>query len=274
MVRPLLPPRGVFIPTRMIYNLQLPPAAILTWIQLRGLAWDGTVTPPLRMQELAALTGKCRATIFGHMSRLRDMAALSWRTTEQGTIIVWFAGKPSDIFNDLEPNHPPPRSQNPESKTLDSSHPPSSSSVPGFDSGLIPARIQTIENNLGDGGGEEGAQIQKSGLDSRNLEHDDPVSAYTSLIHLTPNASQRRLLAIRVTDLALWQSTLEHWISHGWNPRNLTGMLDLYSRGGPSTCRKCSQSYSHSSPAETPLDHTLAVIAALRDKQHQPPPDE
>jgi len=26
------------------------------WIQLRGLAWGGMVTPPLRMQKLAALT--------------------------------------------------------------------------------------------------------------------------------------------------------------------------------------------------------------------------
>jgi len=42
----------------MIYHPQLPPAVILTWIQLRGLAWGGTVTPPLRMQELAALTAK------------------------------------------------------------------------------------------------------------------------------------------------------------------------------------------------------------------------
>ena len=64
MARPLLPPRGVNVPTRMIYDPQLPPALILTWIQLRGLAWGGTVTPPLRMQELAALTGKCQATIY------------------------------------------------------------------------------------------------------------------------------------------------------------------------------------------------------------------
>ena len=58
MARPMLPPRGVHIPARMIYHPQLPPAVILTWIQLRGLAWGGTVTPPLRMQELAALTAQ------------------------------------------------------------------------------------------------------------------------------------------------------------------------------------------------------------------------
>ena len=55
MTRPLLPPRGVYVPARMIYDNQLPPALILTWIQLRGLAWGGMVTPPLRM------TGTCRS---------------------------------------------------------------------------------------------------------------------------------------------------------------------------------------------------------------------
>ena len=91
MARPLLPPRGVVIPTQMIYHPQLPPAVVLTWIQLRGLAWDGTHTPPLSMQELVALTGKRQATIYGHMSQLRDIAALSWVATGQGKIIVSFA---------------------------------------------------------------------------------------------------------------------------------------------------------------------------------------
>lgn len=58
MAQPTLPPRGVHVPARMIYHPQLPPALILTRIQLRGLTWGGTVTPPLRMQEIAALTAK------------------------------------------------------------------------------------------------------------------------------------------------------------------------------------------------------------------------
>jgi hypothetical protein len=62
----------------MIYDSQLPPAVILTWIQLRGLAWGETVTPPLRMQELAALTGKSQATIYSHMSLLRHMLAFPY----------------------------------------------------------------------------------------------------------------------------------------------------------------------------------------------------
>ncbi len=140
MARPLLPPCGVVIPTRMIYNSQLPPAVVHTWIQLRGLAWDGTDTPPLSMQELAALTGRSQATIYGHMSQLRFIAALSWVSTGQGKIIVSFAGKPSDIFKDYHYNQPSPGSPIPDSKNLESPHPPSSPPIPDLDSGLIPSR--------------------------------------------------------------------------------------------------------------------------------------
>ncbi len=129
--------------------------------------------------------------------------------------------------------------------------------------------IQDV-SRLGDG--EEAEIFQKSGIDSRNLDFDDPVSAYRTLFHLTPNASQRRLLASRITDLALWHATLEHWISHDWNPRNLAGMLDLYSRGGPEGCRYCPAPGSPRKVSETPLKHTLAAIDALQSKQDPPHP--
>ena len=124
MTRPLLPPRGVFVPTRMLYHSPLPP--------LRGLAWGREVTPPLRMQDLAALTGKCPATLYKDMSLLRSIPALSWRSTGPGTIIVPFAAKLSDLEYDPELLSPIPDSQNPdswnlESKNLESSHPLKSS---------------------------------------------------------------------------------------------------------------------------------------------------
>ena len=117
------------------------------------------------------------------------------------------------------------------------------------------------------------------GLHSKNLESIpeiwNPMILFrltVTLVHLTPNPSQRRLLAARITDLVLWQSTLEHWISHGWNPRNLTGMLELYSRGGPSGCRYCPAPGSSRKGSATPLEHTLAAIDALQRKQDPPPP--
>jgi len=101
-----------------------------------------------------------------------------------------------------------------------------------------------------------------------------PVTVYRSLAHLTPNAAQRRILSSKVTDLPLWQQTLEHWLGHGWNPKNLLGMLELYARGGPSGCRFCCRDRSPSGDGKTPLDHTLAAIDALRRKQGQPPGSE
>jgi len=42
-----------------------------------------------------------------------------------------------------------------------------------------------------------------------------------------------------VDDLERWDATLKHWLGHGWSPRNITGQLDLYQRGGPEGCRQC-----------------------------------
>lgn len=94
MIRSLLPPRGIFIPTRMIFDHKLPPAVLLTWMQLRCLAWDGRVTPSLSMQELTTLTGKSKSTLHAHMSHLRAVSALRWRSDGQGTIIVSFDSEP------------------------------------------------------------------------------------------------------------------------------------------------------------------------------------
>lgn len=67
------------------------------------------------MQELTALTGKSQARLYRHMSQLRHLAALSWRSTGQGSIIVSFADEPSE---QNMPNKKPPSI--PDSKILDS----------------------------------------------------------------------------------------------------------------------------------------------------------
>jgi hypothetical protein len=120
LVHPLLPPRGVFIPTHMVYNSQLPPALLVTWIQLRGLAWDGWVTPSLSMQELATLTGKRQATLYRHMSQLRHLGALSWHTTESGLIIVSFFDEPPKERRSMSDQSMIPTSKIPAANILDS----------------------------------------------------------------------------------------------------------------------------------------------------------
>jgi hypothetical protein len=97
MTRPLLPPRGIFIPTYMIFNPQLPPAVLVTWIQLRCLAWDGWATHPLSISELAALIAIHPARLTKHLSQLQDISALSCRTAGQGKIIIAFPEEPTII---------------------------------------------------------------------------------------------------------------------------------------------------------------------------------
>jgi hypothetical protein len=65
-----------------------------------------------------------------------------------------------------------------------------------------------------------------------NLIKDPRIGAYRGLAHLTPNQVQREEICNRVTDLELWQATVTGWLGHGWNPKNITGMLEVYEKGG------------------------------------------
>ena len=156
MPRPLLPPRGVHVPARMVYPL-LPPAVK----SLRGLAWGGMVTPPLRSQELAALIGKCQALVFRHMSQLRNIAALSWVATEQGTIMVSGAVRSSVIKGGPVILKKIPGSKNLESLPLLNPH-SFSSLIPVIDS--VVQESNQVRRNVVDGGDEEGGIFQESGM--------------------------------------------------------------------------------------------------------------
>ena len=86
----LLPPRGIFVPSNMIFNTQLPPAVLVTWIQLRCLAWRGWVTPPLSIPEIASLIGIHPARLNRHLAQLQDICALTCRSTRNGKLILSF----------------------------------------------------------------------------------------------------------------------------------------------------------------------------------------
>jgi len=115
------------------------------------------------------------------------------------------------------------------------------------------------------------SEFQESGMPSRNLESDDPITIFRSLAHLTPNPAQRQLLRTRVTDLPLWHQSVEHWLFHGWNPKNLAGMLELYQRGGVSGCQFCNKGPRIHREFKTPHQQTQDAIESLRKKQALPP---
>jgi hypothetical protein len=88
MTRPLIPPRGVFVPSKIIFDLELLAPVRDTAVQIIALAWGKNETPPVSFQELATLTGKSIPTLYVHMGVLRDKGALRWRTSGTATIIV------------------------------------------------------------------------------------------------------------------------------------------------------------------------------------------
>jgi len=112
-----LPPRGIFVPTRIIFDTQLPSAVLVTWIQLRCLAWRGCATPPFSIPELASLIGIHPARLQKHLAQLQDDSALACQSAQDGKLILSFPeepptkteqqNEPAHIPDLVTPNSPP-----------------------------------------------------------------------------------------------------------------------------------------------------------------------
>ncbi len=88
------PPRGVFVPTQLIFHPQLPAATLVSWIKLRSLAWRGFATPPMTLPELASHLGIHPARLSRHLAQLQDISALALRQTSQEKLILSFPEEP------------------------------------------------------------------------------------------------------------------------------------------------------------------------------------
>ncbi|MBT7191788.1 MAG: helix-turn-helix transcriptional regulator [Anaerolineae bacterium] len=98
MSRPLIPPTKVCIPSDIVFSRTISSPIRDIYIQLRGLAYGRTETPPVSFSQLSNITGKSVSTIYGHMAVLRDRGALRWRTAQDSTIIVSFPKKNIAFF--------------------------------------------------------------------------------------------------------------------------------------------------------------------------------
>ena len=106
-LHPLLPTRGIFTPTRMIFNTQLPASVLVTWIQLRCLAWSGWETPPFSISELASLLGIHPERLTRHLAQLQEISALFCRLAEQEKLILSFPEESTDAQeNPMETRDP------------------------------------------------------------------------------------------------------------------------------------------------------------------------
>lgn len=88
------------------------------------------------------------------------------------------------------------------------------------------------------------------------------VNQYRQWTGMIPNATQINLISSQVVDLELWQATLEHWLAHGWNPRNIAGLLAVYQSGGPDACRIC---HRQALPGEPVKQSTEQIIQQMLD---------
>lgn len=78
---------------------------------------------------------------------------------------------------------------------------------------------------------------KKSASRKRDARLDHPaIVAYRDEAHLTPPHAVRDAIC-EVTDADRWRKVVTDWIGSGWNPRNVSGMLDVYRNGARSNQR-------------------------------------
>jgi hypothetical protein len=244
---------NILIPQSLLFGDGLPACLAHTWLQLRCLAGESELTPPVPAQDLIRLTGKSLATLYRHLRRLKDFGLLDWRCLDGG-LQVSFAAGPAGLPQppaDLRAGRAADIPASAESATLsrDSQFCNRASLNTLTDSLINLTRVEAQISELIIGSiprirskiPPPPAPTRGNALPRANLSPpaDDPLTIYRRLARLTPNPAQRDLLLQRVHDLPRWRNTLEHWLAHRWNPRNLPGLLDLYQRGGACGCRYC-----------------------------------
>jgi hypothetical protein len=372
-------PSSLLVPLSLIYDPDLSPAAVHTWMQLRGLAGAAGSTPPLNLAETGAALGKSQSALYQHMALLRSKGALHWHSAGKGQVVFTFPsddppgegsscsqntalyppslhhsafpefGNPeraslkdsfdSDSFDSdsieaergseasfsdsgkpaarlalspaTPPAHPPPIpcAENPLSatpippilpslsrkrgdslrpQTAPAASPPSPSGRGAGGEGEPPQKGAVAEGGppqrgamaegeppqkgaVAEGGPPRRGAVAEGGPPRRGAVAEGELpnqaskasiaSLYLTHTRLHLNRAQRELLAGQVLDLDRWRLTLEHWMAHRWSPRNVPGMLDLYTRGGPEFCHSCRPAAAR--PAEGAAGRSPAVPASL-----------
>lgn len=272
-------PPSILVPASLVYDNDLSPAAVHTWLELRGLAGEVAQTPPLNLAETGARLGKSQSALYHHMALLRSKGVLHWQPAGKGQVVFSFPGslpvpvslscsqdstiQDSTLLESRNLERASLNSSDSDSKSIEEKREalfresgnlalPASPcaadigpGVPGisFES-MPPALPSAADFQVASPGGPPAPVPRPPSRQGGAAPPDDsapatPAALYQSLTRLRPNRAQRDLLHARVTDLERWRSTLEHWLAHRWSPKNIPGMLDLYARGGASGCAYC-----------------------------------
>jgi hypothetical protein len=211
MKEPQPPTESVSIPLKLLFLTDLHPTKLRTWARLRSLAPDGQQSPSINWQHLYSLTGLSKSSLYRHMELLRTIGWLSWKPDGDGSVVIEF---------------------------------------PDIGQRELPSLLNHLKNNLNIISLREGAfpdsqsPIAGTKVKRRRPRKDEPskgpVRTYYRQTKIRPNQAQRRLIESQVSDIDMWRETVQHWLLHSWNPKNIPGMLELYDRGGPPGCIACS----------------------------------
>lgn len=94
MSKPLIPPRGIFATSGLLFDSSLPASVKETVLQLMALTWNSPqhCTPVLTVSQLANLTGKTPRTLRGHLQALlAEQIILERQVVDGGRFILTLA---------------------------------------------------------------------------------------------------------------------------------------------------------------------------------------
>ena len=90
MTRPILPPRGIFVPTKLL-EAPIRAPVLATAVKILALTWGRSGdTPELSWKFLEEYTGLHRSQLYGHLSHLASMGVCAWMSRRGGYLIVRF----------------------------------------------------------------------------------------------------------------------------------------------------------------------------------------
>lgn len=273
------------VPQSLFANPEVKPAVLQTWIRLRALAGAGGLIAACPLKELAWRVGKSKSTLHQHLTLLRLLGCLDFNWPESGLWAVSFnplaeadraaesAGALAGAPAQLSPPGPacaaPHASEIPDAKFANDaslSTSPLNRNLKRGAGARAPIPLFGFPPDLADGNGQQSRgrnTYRPSGAPPSPPAPapSDPAAVFRAVFGFNVRNTQRVLLTGQVGDLKKWQATLEHWLMHGWNPKNLTGMLDLYRRGGPEKCHYCRN--GEPAPAKAAVSQTQQAIKEL-----------
>ena len=95
MTQPLIPPRGYFISSQILFHPTMTSALKDTLIQMIALTWGNKarMTPELTYPMLEQLTSKSARRLYGQLTILRKTySALELQSAGDGTFVLVLAG--------------------------------------------------------------------------------------------------------------------------------------------------------------------------------------